>query len=59
MRVLVCPAPAAPFAPAGAWVVRGTGIQADAAIDNAEDGYTAEEIVAQMYPACLWNQRGA
>lgn len=34
----------------GAWVVRGTRIPADAVIDNAEDGYTAEEIVAEIYP---------
>jgi uncharacterized protein (DUF433 family) len=34
----------------GAWVVRGTRIPADAVIDNAEDGYTAEEIVADIYP---------
>jgi uncharacterized protein (DUF433 family) len=34
----------------GAYVVRGTRIPADAVIDNAEDGYTAEEIVAEIYP---------
>ena len=34
----------------GAWVVRGTRIPAQAVIDNAEDGYTAEEIVAEIYP---------
>jgi uncharacterized protein (DUF433 family) len=34
----------------GAYVVRGTRIPADAVIDNAEDGYTPEEIVAQIYP---------
>lgn len=28
----------------GAWVVRGTRVQADAVVENAEDGYTAEEI---------------
>ena len=34
----------------GAWVVRGTRIPADAVVDNAGDGYTAEEIVAEIYP---------
>ena len=34
----------------GAYVVRGTRIPADAVIDNAEDGYTVEEIVAEIYP---------
>ena len=28
----------------GAWVLKGTRLPADAVIDNAEDGYTAEEI---------------
>jgi uncharacterized protein (DUF433 family) len=35
----------------GTWVVCGTRIPADAVIDNAEDGYTAEEIVAEIYPS--------
>jgi uncharacterized protein (DUF433 family) len=35
----------------GAWVVRGTRIPADAVIDNAEDGYSAEEIVTAIYPS--------
>jgi uncharacterized protein (DUF433 family) len=30
----------------GAWLVVGTRIPADAVLDNAEDGYTAERIVA-------------
>jgi uncharacterized protein (DUF433 family) len=34
----------------GAWVVRGTRSPAPAAIDDAEDGYTAEEIVAKIDP---------
>ena len=33
----------------GAWVVRGTRVQADAVIENAQDGYTAEEI-ADIFP---------
>jgi uncharacterized protein (DUF433 family) len=33
----------------GAWVVKGTRIPAQAVIDNADDGYTAEEIAADIY----------
>ena len=35
----------------GAWVVRGSRIPAQAVIDNAEDGFTAEQIVAEIYPS--------
>jgi uncharacterized protein (DUF433 family) len=35
----------------GAWVVRGTRIPAQAVIDNAEDGFTAEQIVAEIFPS--------
>lgn len=35
----------------GAWLVVGTRIPADAVIDNADDGYSAEEIVADIYPS--------
>jgi uncharacterized protein (DUF433 family) len=35
----------------GPWLVVGTRIPADAVLDNAEDGYTAEEIVAEIYPS--------
>jgi len=35
----------------GAWLVVGTRIPADAVIDNAEDGFTAEQIVAEIYPS--------
>jgi uncharacterized protein (DUF433 family) len=34
----------------GAYVVKGTRVPADAVIDNAEDGFTAEEIVTEIYP---------
>jgi len=34
----------------GAFVVRGTRVLAQAVIDNANDGYTAEQIVAEIYP---------
>jgi uncharacterized protein (DUF433 family) len=35
----------------GAFVVRGTRIPVQAVIDNADDGYTAEEIVKDIYPS--------
>ncbi len=35
----------------GAWLVVGTRIPADAVLDNAEDGYSPEEIVAEIYPS--------
>lgn len=35
----------------GAWLVVGTRIPAEAVIDNADDGFSAEEIVAEIYPS--------
>jgi uncharacterized protein (DUF433 family) len=35
----------------GAPVVRGTRVTAQAVIDNFDDGYTAEQIVAEIYPS--------
>jgi uncharacterized protein (DUF433 family) len=35
----------------GAYVVRGTRVLADAVVDNSDDGYTAEQIVAEIYPS--------
>ncbi len=35
----------------GAPVIRGTRVTAQAVLDNADDGYTAEEIVADIYPS--------
>lgn len=35
----------------GTWCVKGTRIPAQAVIDNAEDGYTAEQVVAKIYPS--------
>jgi uncharacterized protein (DUF433 family) len=35
----------------GAVVVRGTRVLAEAVIDNADDGYSAEQIVADIYPS--------
>jgi uncharacterized protein (DUF433 family) len=34
----------------GAWVVKGTRVPADAVVENAEDGFTPEEIAAEIYP---------
>ncbi len=34
---------------AGAFVVKGTRVPAQAVLDNAEDGYTAEQIAAEIY----------
>jgi uncharacterized protein (DUF433 family) len=41
----------------GAWVVRGTRVPAQAVIDNADDGYTAEQIVADIYPTLPSSRR--
>lgn len=35
----------------GAFVVRGTRIPAQAVVDNADDGYTPEQIVKDIYPS--------
>ncbi len=35
----------------GTPVIRGTRAPAQAVLDNADDGYTAEEIVADIYPS--------
>jgi uncharacterized protein (DUF433 family) len=35
----------------GAWLVAGTRIPADAVLDNAEDGHSPEEIIAEIYPS--------
>jgi uncharacterized protein (DUF433 family) len=35
----------------GAWLVKGTRIPVQAVLDNAEDGYTPEQIVAEIYPS--------
>ena len=33
----------------GAWVIRGTRVPVQAVIDNADDGFTAEQIAAEIY----------
>lgn len=35
----------------GAWVIRGARVPGQAVVDNADDGFTAEQIVAEIiYP---------
>jgi uncharacterized protein (DUF433 family) len=33
----------------GAWVVKGTRVPVQAVVDNAEDGYTPEEIAREIF----------
>ena len=33
----------------GAWVIKGTRVQADAVVENAKDGFTAEEIATEIF----------
>ena len=33
----------------GAWLVKGTRIPVQAVLDNADDGYSAEEIASTIY----------
>lgn len=33
----------------GAWVVKGTRVPVQAVVDNAEDGYTPEEIAWEIF----------
>jgi uncharacterized protein (DUF433 family) len=35
----------------GAWLVKGTRIPVQAVLDNAGDGYSAEQIVAEIHPS--------
>ena len=32
-----------------AWVLKGTRVQAQAVVDNARDGFTAEEIATEIF----------
>lgn len=34
----------------GAWCVKGTRVQADAVIENFDEGFSAEEIVTEIFP---------
>jgi uncharacterized protein (DUF433 family) len=33
----------------GAWVIKGTRVQAQAVVDNAKAGFTAEQIVSEIF----------
>jgi uncharacterized protein (DUF433 family) len=33
----------------GAWVVKGTRVPVQAVVDNAEDGYTPEQITGEIF----------
>ena len=35
----------------GAWVVRGTRVQADAIVVNADEGFTPEQIATDIFPS--------
>jgi uncharacterized protein (DUF433 family) len=39
----------APGKVSGAWVVKGTRVPVQAVIDNAQDGYTPEEIAEEIF----------
>ncbi len=40
----------------GACVIRGTRIPAQAVVDNANDGFSADEIVSEIYPSLKLEQ---
>jgi uncharacterized protein (DUF433 family) len=42
----------------GAWVVKGTRVQADAVVDNARAGCSAEEIATEIFELPLERVRG-
>ena len=42
----------------GAWVVKGSRVQADAVVDNARAGCTAEEIAGEIFELPLERVRG-
>jgi uncharacterized protein (DUF433 family) len=45
-----CPdAERAPDMVSGVWVVKGTRVPVQAVVDNAEDGYTAEQITGEIF----------
>ena len=35
----------------GAWVVKDTRVPADAIVENARDGYSAEDIATKIFPS--------
>lgn len=42
----------------GAWVVKGSRVPADAIVDNARDGFTAEEIATEIFELPLERVKG-
>jgi uncharacterized protein (DUF433 family) len=42
----------------GAWVIKGTRVQADAVVDNAKAGCTPEEIATEIFELPLERVRG-
>jgi uncharacterized protein (DUF433 family) len=42
----------------GAWVIKGTRVQADAVVDNAKAGCTPEEIAKEIFELPLERVRG-
>ena len=42
----------------GAWVIKGTRVPAQAVIDNAKDGFTAEQIATEIFELPLERVKG-
>lgn len=40
----------------GAWLVKNSRVPADAVVDSARDGFTPQEIVAELFPGLTMNQ---
>ena len=50
MDWLLCPdVESVPGKVSGAWVVKGTRVQANAIVENAAEGFTAEEIATEIF----------
>jgi len=42
----------------GAWVIKGTRVPAQAVVDNASDGFTAEQIATEIFELPLERVKG-
>lgn len=42
----------------GAWVIKGTRVPAQAVVDNAKDGFTAEQIATEIFELPVERVRG-
>ena len=42
----------------GAWVIKGTRVPAQAVVDNAKDGFTAEQIATEIFELPIERVRG-